>query len=628
MADTDEDPDIALGRALTRGARAAPAPQAPQATPAPPPETDPDILAGQQIIAATRQRAPQAPPSAAAPQPSPDVTPEGGLEAPAALSPGLTSAFGRIGQAAGAGYYGSEPLVTQPVTDYLERSRFGHFIVNPLLAAGGAAVADVNSIGAGVMQTAAEAGGALDPRLARDFPMIVQSLAAGEMGRVPVSSMEVDAARAGAAVPPEAPPVVPPEGLGPQPVGASVTPSQLIGITPDEEIGYRRAAEGRKLIEPQTVGQPDTRRLVVGVEPNQAEVEQSVQVARDLKALGMQTPEIAQENRMLVQHNSEMRANHYDNIAGDANTQRLDEEKFDEEATTRRDALMADKGVASAQPILDQGNAILSSPQGRRGIVETAVKDIQGRLLDANGAPITDPDQLWGVRQHINDLEGMPGNSGIMRQLELMKQATTAAIEPAVPGFRDYLNWYSQGRGALDATAALQQARNGLFNAQGNMQYSSVQRLMKNIVDGRADYGPARSPWRGLSEDQMNGLWNLRDDLRRSSSALDLARAPGSDTVQNIWDGLRGQLGEAGVNTLLHGAVGHVLGPFGNVGVEMIKQAIGTVRAGQARTAALSRGRGMLYQGNRLTDPDTGAPVNQPNPFTGAPSVPQGGPQP
>jgi hypothetical protein len=59
--------------------------------------------------------------------------------------------------------------------------------------------------------------------------------------------------------------------------------------------------------------------------------------------------------------------------------------------------------------------------------------------------------------------------------------------------------------------------------------------MMREAVAARHPDAPL-NPWQSLSDDQMSRLWALRDDLRRSASAEDLARASGSDTVPNAID--------------------------------------------------------------------------------------------
>jgi len=91
----------------------------------------------------------------------------------------------------------------------------------------------------------------------------------------------------------------------------------------------------------------------------------------------------------------------------------------------------------------------------------------------------------------------------------------------------------------------------------------------------------------------MDSLWNLRDDLRRSASAQELARTPGSDTAQNAWDMVKGAMnGSAGTigahvaGTILSGPAGGLLAGVGkNMLANMFAQR--TLRQQTARGMAL-----------------------------------------
>jgi hypothetical protein len=99
---------------------------------------------------------------------------------------------------------------------------------------------------------------------------------------------------------------------------------------------------------------------------------------------------------------------------------------------------------------------------------------------------------------------------------------------------------------------ALQDIEPKLYDAQNRMGYNKVQTMMRQIVDSRQ--APGLNPFKSMPDDTMQQLWNLRDDLRRSASAQELARTPGSDTAQNAWDAVKG-VGKKGAEIAAHGFI-------------------------------------------------------------------------
>jgi hypothetical protein len=100
----------------------------------------------------------------------------------------------------------------------------------------------------------------------------------------------------------------------------------------------------------------------------------------------------------------------------------------------------------------------------------------------------------------------------------------------------------------------------------------------------------------------MQRLWNLRDDLRRSAGALELARAPGSDTAPNIIDAIK-QYGKLGGNAAIDAAASHLLGAAGPVLVRGARAMLAPITARRAARAQLERMQEMLYPSNPLQSP-------------------------
>lgn len=143
-----------------------------------------------------------------------------------------------------------------------------------------------------------------------------------------------------------------------------------------------------------------------------------------------------------------------------------------------------------------------------------------------------------------------PGNARAMSQLQSVKDALDKVIEPAAPGYRQYLDNYSAASKPIHAQELLQGYRPSLLGADGTMQLSRVNAMMKSIGGKMASDGV--NPAKSLTDDDVGALFDLRSDLLRQNNR-NLARpTTGSDTSHNLLTA-----GEMGLNAATAGA--HVL---------------------------------------------------------------------
>lgn len=364
---------------------------------------------------------------------------------------------------------------------------------------------------------------------------------------------------------PEPQPAAQPAPPQPSSVGAAAsrqgTPLSLIDLTPKEEAAYRSTAEGQKLLEPQPVGQPDLNAYVRGVEPTQAEIEQTVNAAREQKASITAQTAVSDEAKVIAERNNAARQRHFEDIAGSDVTLANAEAARDAQAATDLKATWANKAAADPQPLFDTAQTIKQSPDGRRPLVRRLVDSVTNELTDDNGKLITDPELLYGVRKHIDDLineqgaAGKPANDRAMANLLELKSTLDGVIEAAAPGFQQYLKNFSDASRPIDEMRVLQKHENKLYaGPNSTMTFSRVQNMMRQIVDSRS--APGINPYKSISDETMGKLWALRDDLRRVASAEDLARARGSDTTQNLVD-----LARLGGTAVLHTGANLAFGP-------------------------------------------------------------------
>jgi hypothetical protein len=566
----------------------------------------------------------------------------------------------RISEAAASGWQNTPSILSPGAENYLntQGGPIGRYITVPAAKIAGGILGAGGAISSAIGQGAYEAGNALDPRLGRDLYMLNQvapAALAGVPGAATPPWMTPDAARAAAAsretalAPPPAaqfgktggPPVdinwltravqeadqsnlpasaIPTAaeraatrdaatpGAAPGAVGAEVTMPGAARLTPGEVDAYRATAEGKKLLENQVVGEPDRTAYIPGSNPNLAEQEQTVNASRELKSLGVASAEASDEAKLAAQTNNEARKAYWEDTAkSPVDVQKADAAR-EEQAQADLKATWANKTDANAQPVLDTANAIKASPDGRRPAVRSAVDSITNELTDADGNLITDPEQLYGVRKHIGDLLSKEGQretplaARATDSLTKLRDSLDGVIEDAAPGFKQYLQNFRDASRPIDEMQVLQDTEPKLFRGpQSTMTYSDFQRFMKNVVDMRNAQGV--NPYKSISDDTMQRLWNLRDDLRRSAGAQELARAPGSDTASNIIDAIK-QYGKLGGSLAMDTAASHMFGPVaGPVISRGLRAVTAPIIAQRTARAQMGRMREMLYPSNPLTPP-------------------------
>jgi hypothetical protein len=391
----------------------------------------------------------------------------------------------------------------------------------------------------------------------------------------------------------------PPGPAVPRAAGAQATPAGQATLTPAQEAAYRATAEGQKLLEPQQPGFKDPNLYVQGSHPNTAEMEQTVNSARELKSLNVTAPNVSQEAKDIAAANGEARQRHFEGIAGSdvdvANAKAARTEQAQRDLT----ATWANKTDADAQPLFDLANQIKASPDGRRPVVRNAVDAVTKELADADGNLITDPEQLYGVRKHIDDLMSKqaaaddPKSVRALANLQQMKNALDGVIEAAAPGFGKYLKNFSEASRPIDAMEVLQKHEPKLYDAQNRMGYNRVQTMMRQIVDSRQASGI--NQYKSIPDETMARLWALRDDLRRSASSQELARTPGSDTAQNVWDAAKGVLKGAAADTAGHVIANATLGPIGSPILAAVRAGGNALMAGRTQRRQTARGMEMLH---------------------------------
>jgi len=395
----------------------------------------------------------------------------------------------------------------------------------------------------------------------------------------------------------------------PQSAGAAAaTPAEAL-LTPAQVQAYRSTAEGQKLLEPQPVGVQDNNAYVPGVTPSEAEIEQTVNAARELKSLNVTAPEVSQAAKETAAQNSAQRQQFFSDAAGSPVTvQNLRDARSAQFTKDSEATLASGTGDADTAPVTNTINDILNSPTGRQNTeLQTYVRPLLNRLQDADGvARITDPAELIGFRQDVNRMlsktsqAATPNLAHISGELQSIVGATDDAIEAARPGYAQQRANYANFSRQIDEQNILQGFEPRLYGANNQMQYSRAQNMMRQIVDARSS--PGANEAKSITDDTMQKLWNLRDDLRRVASAQDLARAPGSDSVQNAFDALVGH-GKKAADVLVHGAIATHLPGVGNLAYSAVKNSISAGSEKRAAARMTARGLEMLHPKTPLRNP-------------------------
>jgi hypothetical protein len=397
----------------------------------------------------------------------------------------------------------------------------------------------------------------------------------------------------------------------PNAAGAQASTTAEATMTPEQIAANRHSAEMEWLNKTNQPGVSDNRELIPGISPTEAQREQTVTTAREQKSISQQDTVVSDEERALADAHNQTRNDYYKqpDLAGSSVQLANGEKAASDKIEAGLAEAWANKTKANAQPVVDLADKTLGGRSGKRAAIESEVSSVRSRLFDAKGNLETDPEILYGVREHINDVLSRenqaqnPVSKRAQSVLIAMRDELDNVIEPAAPGFKAAIAGYAEDMKPLDVMRALGERESGLFDSLGKMQFSRVHSLMRDVIDARQP-GAALSPFQNMTEAQMTKLQNLHDDLKRVASSEDLARAKGSDTAQNAWDAMR----SAGKGIVIRGAnMVPVLGPMLRRGSE----AYAPIAEAKAANKLRQRGLSMLHPDpakfplrNMLSDPD------------------------
>lgn len=241
-------------------------------------------------------------------------------------------------------------------------------------------------------------------------------------------------------------------------------------------------------------------------------------------------------------------------MAGDEST--LAQAQASRDATTApmREGAFSAKQPIDMAPVEAKIESILQSPVGKRETVANAMEWLRSRV-----AGITDPEELYAIRQDVGDVLGgkLQGEKANLRlasgQLVDVRKIMDDVIESGAPGFKGYLKEYAGQSRPIDQMEALQGLRAKVTNAgtdaatgENLLSAAKFSNAMRN-PDSRAALKKTLTP------EQFSAVESISADLDRAALSASAGKSAGSNTTQNLSTAyvLGKALGAAGENTLI-----------------------------------------------------------------------------
>jgi hypothetical protein len=362
----------------------------------------------------------------------------------------------------------------------------------------------------------------------------------------------------------------------------------LLGGTADDALG--RAGAGGRI-------NANFDELVPGSTPTLAQATGNAGVAALERAAMSRSPNAFAERSLA---NDSARLDYLQQIKGTPETLQAAMATRDQQALPFLKQALDGARPANANPVMDEIGTILESRAGQRDDVVKALNKVKDKLDLGKDGLQSNVDQLYGIRQSINDqlttVAGRDNSAAQLASKELIqvREKLDDAIQDAAPGFKEFLKTYADLSKPVSAQEYLQ-GLNLTDQTSQKITLAKVKSALGTIDKLRAK--PGANDAKSITDDQLGMLQNLHADLQRQANSA-RGMAIGSNTFQNfatnqlIDSMLPGKLGSVAPVTpsALGGALGYALG--GSMGA-----GIGAVGAQQAAGVA---SRAMNAQGPEI----------------------------
>jgi hypothetical protein len=207
-----------------------------------------------------------------------------------------------------------------------------------------------------------------------------------------------------------------------------------------------------------------------------------------------------------------------------------------------------DMGVFTQQKPVDAGKAealrrdieaLRDGPEGKTKASKAIFNDILDSLHDADGNLETMPSFIYGGRKNVtNWLDKKAGDASdavraVRKHLTDLIPKFDEVINSGAPKFEEWRQVWHELSKPIDRQEFLQQYRAGqpksLWDGNGKLQFRPVQKLLADIQEGHLkSVHKAQS----LTDDQIQTIVNVRNELATKKFTREQALEPGSPTAQ------------------------------------------------------------------------------------------------
>lgn len=207
------------------------------------------------------------------------------------------------------------------------------------------------------------------------------------------------------------------------------------------------------------------------------------------------------------------------------------------------EAALANAGPVGTMGVRSAARDIARSPAFQRKAVRGAVKEaVEPFAMTSDDgvkqwARKVEFPVAWGARQNIDDISrgasnkvNQPAAKAAGAQLGELRKRLSTALEKASPDFKAYSAEYAKRSAPVDAARTLEemlkQATTGTADMLGNpvMSGAKLTNALKSIDP---------KDWARLSDAQRGAVHSLARELQEAATAQTLAKAVGSNTLQN-----------------------------------------------------------------------------------------------
>ena len=200
-----------------------------------------------------------------------------------------------------------------------------------------------------------------------------------------------------------------------------------------------------------------------------------------------------------------------------------------------------DERPVNGQPIVDLINEIRDGPTGKSEAVTNTLNRIEKSLYDKNGSLEVLPSQYYGARKNLVEIrdsgpmtkEGAEARTA-RRELGRVGEVMDRVIGEGSNGYKDvYLPQWAHYSRLIDQQQYLQSKTLGagkVTGADGNLTWNGMQKLLEQVAIDKRKPGNSRA--KSLTEDQLNNMVAIRNELAALKYRNDLAKSNGSPTVK------------------------------------------------------------------------------------------------